>query len=69
MLKKELCKKCHQNLFALGWVESDEIRWEERWVICPDDYVEREENRTRYITAQPPTNCPFLLEHVLSKED
>jgi len=70
MLIKELCKRCHNNRLE-RWDESDERRWKEECVWCPFEYREEKEKykNWRYIKEQPPTNCPLLLEHILTKED
>jgi len=49
------------------WIEDDELRWKkEEKIICPGAY---RESTYRDIKEQPPANCPFILEHILSKED
>jgi len=72
MLKKELCKKCWDNLSFLSWAEYDDRNWtefdERCWedgeVYCPLKYIEEAENRIRDINKEPPKNCPFFLEQL-----
>jgi len=76
MLKKKLCVKCWNNYaksfneekVCLRWNKDDEECWKRRVICCPNKYKEKE-NNPRYITEQPPDNCPFMLEHILSNED
>jgi len=66
MLRKELCIKCHQNIFTSGWHKSDEKYWKEiGHVFCPSIYLGREEFNIRKITDKPPSKCPFFLEHII----
>jgi len=68
MLNKECCKKCHKN--RLGeWDEIDDVDWRQGEIFCPDDNVELREVYGGKITEPPPDDCPFILEHILTKED
>jgi len=71
MLKKKLCKRCWNSIFLDGWNEYDEWLWEKEIVCCPGKYLTKGEGDERKITKEPPTNCPFILEHILTnqKED
>jgi len=70
MLKKELCIKCWNNIPEWPWNKIDEEWWEERGIVgCPKEYREKGEMSDRKITEQPPSNCPFLLEYILNKEE
>jgi len=64
MLKKKVCKKCRGEFKPLGWIEVDEIRWKEGFVICPLQFSVRE-NNVRSIIAQPPSKCPYFLESTI----
>jgi len=64
MLKKECCKKCW-NSTNHGWVEYDERCWKSGYILCPEVYLEKGEIIRRYITEQPPENCPYYLENIL----
>jgi len=74
MLNKEYCIKCYYNY---GWTDYDDGFWfveDQRWerdrmIDCPTEYIGEGETIDRNITEQPPDNCPFMLEHILSKED
>jgi len=78
MLNKELCKKCwkkREEQLQLekslsGWSSFNEKCWEiEGTVRCPPfSCIKNGENRTRYITDNPPSKCPFLLEHILNNQ-
>jgi len=67
MLRKELCKRCWNE--KSEWTEYDEKYWQEGKVLCPYPYFENYEEWIRKTTEKPPKYCPYLLEHVLSKED
>jgi len=74
MLNKYYCHKCWNKIHIIngeicGWVKSDKGRWKEGYVWCPAMYIKEGETIDRKITEQPPTNCPFLIEHLLSNED
>jgi len=73
MLKKKICKQCWNKGHEIsgkryGWNISDERSWKEGWIYCPPEYIEKEwivyRNR-RNITGEPPSKCPFLLEHII----
>jgi len=66
-LTKKLCKKCWENIPDNRWMESDKKRWNEGLIMCPIEY--REGYRAfRYIIEEPPENCPFILEHILTSK-
>jgi len=65
MLKKECCKKCHQNIFHNGWMITDEGYWLEGVVFCPNNY---RKDTFRKIKNKPPKNCHFLIEQILSNQ-
>jgi len=67
MLKKKLCKRCW-NSTDYGWTEHDEICWKKEEAWCPMICLEEGEV-VRKITEQPPDECPFLIEHILTKDD
>jgi len=65
MLKKKLCKKCMKRL-DIGWIEDDEIWWEEQGIVyCPMIYLGEKEIIYRDITDKPPSKCPYFLENIL----
>jgi len=71
MLKKELCIKCWKkghkiNGVSYEWTKEDEIRWKVGWVYCP---VIKTMEYHRAIIKEPPNDCFFLIEQILSKED
>jgi len=72
MLKKKLCQKCWEKVIrdrGMKWTYSEEW-WKEKVImLCPLQYREKGETGWRSMTEQPPTKCPFLIEHILSKED
>jgi len=66
MLKQELCKRCYEKVYKWNrWNENDEELWKEEYVWCPLDYVGKGERSRRETTEQPPSNCPFILEHTI----
>jgi len=71
MLNKELCKKCW-NKTRFGWTEYNEKYWAKGDVECPFKYDDMDgivEWGWIKITGKPPSNCPYLIEQLLSKED
>jgi len=66
MLKKELCKKCWNNIPDIGWTKYDDEWWDE-WevVLCPTIYLEEGESEMREITDKPPNKCPCYLGNIL----
>jgi len=73
-LIKKLCIKCwnkgHMVLSGdeLGWTDWDEGNWKNGYITCPTEYKDKGKNTKRKITKEPPTNCPFILEHVLTSQ-
>jgi len=69
MLKKKLCKKCRER-FSYGWNEDTEIIWEEcKQVLCLSPGQLKEKDIFIDIIDEPPNDCYYLLEQILSKED
>jgi len=73
MLQK-YCKKCWNKGHIIieksyRWIYDDELRWKQGIIACPEKYIRRGEKITRKLTDNPPNNCPFLIEHLLTKED
>ena len=65
MLKKELCKKCW-NKTRVSWSIGIEKFWITKGkVYCPSQYLGKGEGTTRSMTGEPPSKCPFFLEHVI----
>jgi len=78
ILNKEYCIKCCNayskwkivnKMNALRWGIHDESRWKKETVICPPEYRGTADKPVRKITDKPPTNCPFLLEHILTNQE
>jgi len=67
-LKKELCIKCWDSnkIGRYGWCEWDETNWKNGVIECPEKYIEEYDKRD---IKEPPSKCPFMLEHILIKED
>jgi len=64
MLTKKYCQKCWDNTGCWGWI--NEKQWEEKGVVCcPMKYLTKGENTRKLITEQPPSKCPFFLEHII----
>jgi len=63
-LNKEICQKCLDSEYPTGWDESDEEEWnyviysnvKNTWCGCGDPI------------NGPNENCPYQLEHIVSKE-
>jgi len=51
------------------WSTHDDLDWKDGWLICPIEYTEKGERRIREIKEEPPNNCPYKLEHILSNEE
>ena len=63
MLSKTVCQHCHSKWSR--WTDEDEIEWCNGFVMCP----KMEGNRiTAIIDREPPKNCPYGLEHVVTNE-
>jgi len=69
MLNKKICKRCWNKIAEEGWDEFDERFWKRGYVFCPLDYVEKGETLETKITEQPPSRCPFFLEHIISNQE
>jgi len=74
MLKRKLCQKCWNKGHKIsgeiyGWSDYEEGHWNKGWIYCPEEYREKEEQWPIKIIDNPPNNCPFLLEHILTQED
>jgi len=68
-LSKKLCQKCVNKTEDIGWKKKyDEERWDVGEVLCPLIYIGKE-RRTIKIKDKPPPKCPFILEHILTKEE
>ena len=72
MLNKRICKYCWATVSDLGvnnkfrWDKRDKERWKKKIIICPVDYSG---TVTRVsITEDPPSWCPYALEHVLEND-
>lgn len=74
-LDKKFCKICIKD-----WEKIDYKRWDDGWVNCPltFDFTSKEDfetdkNNCIYnnsgisISSNPPCNCPFHLEHLLTE--
>jgi len=69
MLNKKYCVKCWNEYDKTnGWTNGDEKRWngKEGLLMCPGRYTTP--LHTRKITKEPPTKCPFILEHILTNK-
>jgi len=74
MLNKECCKKCwdiyaepfdtEYKRNALKWKRYDEKYWKEGMIDCPEKYIDFGKP-FRSITDNPPSKCPYFLEHIL----
>jgi len=68
-LKKECCIKCHENM-DYEWSEWKEQLWNKNGCVeCPEEYIGERESDWRKVKFEPPEKCPFLLEHILTKEE
>jgi len=74
MLNKKCCKKCRNNYAeeedykydGMEWNESDERRWKNGYVYCPDEIVDDiKEEISRKTKDKPPSKCPYYLENVI----
>jgi len=68
-LIKKYCMKCWKETIEerYEWIENDEFRWQHGWIICPTRYLGKKDSNPRKIKAEPPKNCPYLLEYVLNQ--
>jgi len=65
MLAKAICKACIEDGFrkghnSRGWEPPDDGEWERGRVFC--GYV-----GYCFVTRDPPPDCPFAAEHVVSQ--
>jgi len=71
MLKKECCQKCWRKVIKKrgweidGWIKDNKKNWHMEGIYCPDDGLEAEEKSYRKITEEPPSKCPYYLEHII----
>ena len=65
MLSKEVCKKCQRANWT--WDAYDEEYWNSGLVFCSILWREDNIKSTRSIKLPPPSNCPYKLEHIISK--
>jgi len=69
-LTKKLCIKCHKVNVKCDWTFYCDDKWEKwGWVIWTAMCLGEKDYRERNITGEPPSKCPYLLEHILQKED
>ena len=65
-LNKDICKKCIKRHCAeyLPWTDKDERNWKYFGQIscafAPQGAFE-------YVNKPPPSNCPYILEHLVSE--
>jgi len=73
MLKKECCIKCINETvdfeggwkFIRKWEKFDEENWK-RWIVyCPLKFVERGWSNISFRKDEPPSKCPYILEHTV----
>ena len=71
MLKKELCKKCYNQIGGkLKWSEKNEEKWRDGIVECL--MTIKNENATwiygrkHLITDEPLDHCKYFLEHTIN---
>jgi len=71
-LNKKICERCWnkagKEIYRWkvgGWQEYDEDQWKDGYIECPSEYVELGNYNTRKITDEPPSKCPFILEHII----
>ena len=65
MLTKSFCQRCNMERYSMsGWNYSDEYNWTQGYVWCHVNSVQN----FSYIKNNPPDDCPYVLEHVVSKE-
>ena len=62
MLNREICKKCHREIFG-EWLKEDDDRWDyNEQIYCA---VKKYEDPL-YIYDNIPKKCKFYLEHIIS---
>lgn len=62
MLNKEICRKCHEKVFAPSHnyiYEFFDSNWNFKKVLCPCEI------KFINIEDMPPEKCPYLLEQLL----
>lgn len=67
MLTKRVCKKCiiRNCQGSSTWTANDEKNWEAGFVICSFQFMKQR----LYLGNDPPEECPFILEHLVYKEE
>jgi hypothetical protein len=71
MLNKDICKACvnatpiqdGEDSWISPWVENDDVAWEKGEMSCPVSDV----GSTTLVNEAPPKECPYHLEHIMSK--
>lgn len=65
---KEICKKCHEEIYRDGWTDLDDKKWEQwRRVDCPETEEYRQDCEPYYlppITEPPMPCCKYKAEHL-----
>jgi hypothetical protein len=65
MLNNKICRRCYNKRYTMAYLFITD--WEYGYVICPPNksQVPMVAART-WIKDEPPSNCPYLLEHVIN---
>jgi hypothetical protein len=73
MLNKNICKTCINAIgssMSDGWSDdSDDSLWEQGYVLCPKTELNYEGPVESSVFSEPPKDCPYVLEHMLSREE
>ena len=70
MLNKSLCQQCNKKRYSIcGWTYCDESNWKVGKVWCYlNPAIKKKANSYFYVKDNPPDECPYLLEHLVSRK-
>ena len=74
MLNKAICKRCYKK-HHIFFSEVTAQRWKENRFICVKNYFKWLDRGTKYsfevytdVKSEPPEDCEYVLEHMVSQE-